>query len=65
MVTNAELEPLLETTDAWIRERTGIREPAAGVEGRLHGRLGRAGGRQAARRARWPTPASAAMTSTR
>ncbi|GAC1377947.1 MAG: hypothetical protein NVSMB30_25630 [Hymenobacter sp.] len=26
VVTNAELEPLMNTSDAWIQERTGIRE---------------------------------------
>ncbi|WP_201982185.1 3-oxoacyl-ACP synthase III family protein [Hymenobacter rubidus] len=33
VVTNAELEPMLNTSDAWIQERTGIRERRWFAEG--------------------------------
>ncbi len=35
LVTNADLEKLVETTDAWIVERTGIRERHHATEGEL------------------------------
>jgi 3-oxoacyl-[acyl-carrier-protein] synthase-3 len=35
ILTNAELESLVETTDAWIVERTGIRERHMAAEGEL------------------------------
>lgn len=35
VVTNAELEKLVETTDAWIVERTGIRQRHQAAEGEL------------------------------
>src|SRR6267154_1275812 len=33
VMTNAELEKLVDTNDAWIRERTGIRERRIAPEG--------------------------------
>ena len=33
VMTNAELEQLVETTDSWIRERTGIRERRIAADG--------------------------------
>ncbi|MCP1676291.1 3-oxoacyl-[acyl-carrier-protein] synthase-3 [Natronocella acetinitrilica] len=35
IMTNAELEALVDTTDAWIQERTGIRERRIVAEGQL------------------------------
>ena len=57
IVTNADLEDTLDTSDAWIIERTGIRER----RDRRHHHRARRRGRPA--RAR-PTPASPATTST-
>ncbi|HEN47172.1 MAG TPA: ketoacyl-ACP synthase III, partial [Mizugakiibacter sp.] len=39
VVTNADLERTVETTDAWIRSRTGIRERRKAAEGETTGDL--------------------------
>ena len=51
VVTNDELATLVDTTDEWIRDRTGIRERriAADEEACRTSRFRRAG-----RRSRWP-----------
>ncbi len=40
VMTNAELEKLVETSDAWIRQRTGIRERRMAADGDLTSDLG-------------------------
>ncbi len=53
IVTNEDLAKIVETTDAWIRERTGIRQRHEAVEGettsdlRRRRRPARAGGGRA------------------
>lgn len=47
ILTNAELERMVDTSDAWIQERTGIRERRIAAEGQTTCALGE----QAARRA--------------
>ena len=39
VVTNADLEKLVETTDEWIASRTGIRERRMAAEGETTGDL--------------------------
>lgn len=51
-VTNDELSRTLDTTDAWISERTGIRERRVGGPGESTGRLAAAAARHALARAR-------------
>ncbi|HTZ08632.1 MAG TPA: beta-ketoacyl-ACP synthase III [Acidimicrobiales bacterium] len=53
VVTNADLERRLDTTDAWVVERTGIRERRVG--GSVSGLAAAAGGRALARAALDPT----------
>jgi 3-oxoacyl-[acyl-carrier-protein] synthase-3 len=47
ILTNAELEQMVETSDAWIVERTGIRERRMAPPGTASWELGVAAGRQA------------------
>ena len=51
VMTNDDLSRLVDTTDAWIRERTGIEEPHIAEEGELTSDLGIAASRQALVRA--------------
>jgi 3-oxoacyl-[acyl-carrier-protein] synthase III len=50
-VTNADLEARVDTTDAWIIERTGIRERRVAGEGETTATLGTAAAAQAIKRA--------------
>ena len=50
-VTNAELSERLETSDSWIRERTGIRERHIAAEGEVTSDLATAAARAALKRA--------------
>ena len=50
-LTNAELEGLVDTTDEWIVERTGIRERRIAVEGETTATLGIAAGAAALKQA--------------
>ena len=50
-LTNAELEGLVDTTDEWIVERTGIRERRIAVEGETTATLGIAAGTAALKQA--------------
>ena len=50
-VTNADLESRLDTTDAWIVERTGIRERRVAAEGETTASLGAAAGNAAIKQA--------------
>ena len=50
-VTNAELSERLETSDSWIRERTGIRERHIAAEGEVTSDLATAAARAALERA--------------
>ena len=43
VVTNADLEKIVDTTDEWIRTRTGIRQRHVRRAGHAHQRAGRAG----------------------
>ena len=54
ILTNAELSRMVDTSDEWIVQRTGIRERHIAADGETHLRLGAAGGARGARR----TPAS-------
>ena len=53
ILTNADLEKIVDTSDEWIRTRTGIEQPPRGRRGRDHdrsrrtGRAQRDGGRRA------------------
>lgn len=47
VLTNAELEALVETSDEWIRDRTGIRERHIAAEGETTGDLATEAGRRA------------------
>ena len=51
VVTNDELSARLDTSDAWIRERTGIRERRIAAEGELTSDLGAAAAKLALQRA--------------
>lgn len=51
VVTNADLERELETSDAWIRERTGIAQRHIASEGEYTSHLGAAAAREALQRA--------------
>jgi 3-oxoacyl-[acyl-carrier-protein] synthase-3 len=51
VVTNDDLAATLDTSDAWIRERTGIRERRIAAEGELTSDLAVAAARDAIRRA--------------
>src|SRR5438045_9323165 len=51
IMTNEDLARLVDTTDAWIRERTGIEERHIAEEGELTSDLGIAASRQALVRA--------------
>jgi 3-oxoacyl-[acyl-carrier-protein] synthase III len=51
VVTNDELSARLDTSDAWIRERTGIRERRIAADGELTSDLGAAAARAALQRA--------------
>ena len=51
VMTNDDLSRLVDTTDAWIRERTGIEERHIAEEGELTSDLGIAASRQALVRA--------------
>jgi 3-oxoacyl-[acyl-carrier-protein] synthase-3 len=53
VVTNEELSRLMETSDAWIQERTGIRERRWVREGTENSDLALAATRQALERAGW------------
>src|SRR3712207_8304970 len=55
-VTNADLEARVDTSDAWIVERTGIRERRVAGDGETTATLGPAAAAQAIKRA-GPTPA--------
>ncbi len=46
-LTNAELEQMVDTTDEWIRERTGIRERRIADEGTASSDLGTVAGQRA------------------
>ncbi len=50
-VTNADLEARVETSDAWIVERTGIRERRVAADGETTASLGTAAAAQAIKRA--------------
>jgi 3-oxoacyl-[acyl-carrier-protein] synthase-3 len=50
-LTNAELERLVDTTDEWIVERTGIRERRIAIEGETTATLGIAAGAAALKQA--------------
>jgi 3-oxoacyl-[acyl-carrier-protein] synthase-3 len=50
-VTNADLEARVETSDAWIVERTGIRERRVAADGETTATLGTAAAAQAIKRA--------------
>ena len=47
VVTNADIEKLVETSDEWIRERTGIRERRVAAEGQTTGDLAEIAARRA------------------
>ena len=47
VMTNADLSEIVETSDAWIRERTGIAQRHIAAEGELTSDLGAAAGRAA------------------
>ena len=47
VLTNAELERMVDTSDAWISERTGIRERRIAAEGELTSDMAAAAGRSA------------------
>lgn len=47
ILTNADLEALVETSDEWIQERTGIRERHVAAEGETTGDLATEAGRKA------------------
>ena len=51
VVTNADLERRVDTTDRWIRERTGIRARHIAVDGQVTSDLAAEAARQACRRA--------------
>ncbi len=51
VLTNAELESMVNTSDAWIRERTGIRERHIAAEGELTSDMAAAAARSAMERA--------------
>ncbi len=51
IVTNDDLAQTIDTSDDWIRERTGIRERRIAAEGELTSDLGAAAAREALRRA--------------
>lgn len=51
VVTNQDLEKTLETSDAWIRERTGIRERRLADKGESSSTLGAEAGRRALKKA--------------
>ena len=51
VVTNADLEKIVDTTDEWIRERTGITQRHLAAEGELTSDLATAAARQALERA--------------
>ena len=43
ILTNAELEKMVETSDEWIRERTGIRERRIAAENESAAEMGAGG----------------------
>ena len=47
ILTNADLEKMVDTSDEWITTRTGIKERRHGGEGRIHLRHGGQGRRSA------------------
>ena len=47
ILTNADLEKMVDTSDEWITTRTGIKRAAAGGQGRIH--FGHGGASGAAR----------------
>src|SRR3954452_370310 len=47
VLTNSELEATVDTSDAWITERTGIRERRIAAEGELTSDMAAAAGRAA------------------
>ena len=47
VVTNADLEKIVDTSDEWIRTRTGIRERHIAAEGETTGDLAFRAGQQA------------------
>jgi 3-oxoacyl-[acyl-carrier-protein] synthase-3 len=51
VLTNAELAKIVDTSDEWITERTGIRERRIAAEGEMTSDLGLAAARQALERA--------------
>jgi 3-oxoacyl-[acyl-carrier-protein] synthase III len=51
ILTNAELERMVETSDEWIQERTGIKQRHIAAEGETTSDLGAAAGAQALERA--------------
>jgi len=51
VVTNKDMEQIVETSDEWIRERTGIRERRLGAPELLAAEMGAAAGREALERA--------------
>lgn len=53
ILTNAELEKTVETSDAWITERTGIRQRHIAAEGQLTSHLGAEAARRAIEMAGW------------
>lgn len=53
VLTNAELEQLVETSDAWITERTGIRQRHVAADGETTGDLAFHAAHQALARAGW------------
>src|SRR5579859_5519313 len=47
VMTNAELEKMVDTSDAWITERTGIKERRIAAEGEVTSDMAAAAGRAA------------------
>ena len=57
VLTNADLEKIVETSDEWITTRTGIKERRIAAKDRIHvghGGEGRAAGNENGRRQRRP-----------
>ena len=52
VLTNAELEKMVDTSDAWISERTGIRERRIAADGELTSDMASAAARRRSRAAK-------------
>ena len=62
VITNADLEAMVETSDTWIVERTGIRERHRVADGETASVMGAAAAREALRLAGDPTPDAIIVT---